>query len=160
MATFDEFFKSLDLDEEGNVKKDKTEKGLPFEQIFIKWFLINDPIWSSKVDRFLETGQDLGIDLIFEGEADSEVAVVNSLNKPHEFIKPGDIICRVDPKYYRPTEVESLLGDPSKAKKILGWEPTITVQEMCSEMVKEDLKIAKKNALLKLHGFDVLLNKE
>ena len=66
MATFDEFFASLDLDEEGNVKKDKTEKGLPFEQIFVKWFLLNDPIWGSKVDRFLETGQDLGIDLIFQ----------------------------------------------------------------------------------------------
>ena len=66
MATFDEFFKSLDLDEEGKVKKNKTEKGLPFEQIFVKWFLLNDPIWSSKIDKFLETGKDLGIDLIFQ----------------------------------------------------------------------------------------------
>ena len=66
MATFDEFFRSLDLDEEGKVKKNKTEKGLPFEQIFVKWFLLNDPIWSSKIDKFLETGKDLGIDLIFQ----------------------------------------------------------------------------------------------
>ena len=55
MATFDEFFASLDLDEDGNIKKDKSEKGIPFEQIFVKWFLLNDPIWSSIVDQFLET---------------------------------------------------------------------------------------------------------
>jgi GDPmannose 4,6-dehydratase len=52
----------------------------------------------------------------------------------------GDIICRVNPRYYRPAEVESLLGDPTKAKENLGWEPSVTVQEMCSEMVREDLK--------------------
>ena len=123
-------------------------------------YVICTGIQHSVREFLIWSANELGIDLTFEGEADSEVAVVNSLNKPHDFIKPGDIICRVDPKYYRPTEVESLLGDPSKAKKILGWKPTITVQEMCSEMVKEDLKAAKKNALLKLHGFDVLLNKE
>ena len=62
MATFDEFFAPLDLDEEGNLKQNKTEKGLPFEQIFIKWFLRNDPVWSSIVDQFLETNKkDLGL---------------------------------------------------------------------------------------------------
>ncbi|SUE72820.1 putative GDP-mannose 4,6-dehydratase [Ectopseudomonas oleovorans] len=54
----------------------------------------------------------------------------------------GDVIVRVDPRYFRPTEVETLLGDPSKAKQKLGWVPEITVQEMCAEMVREDLKVA------------------
>lgn len=67
----------------------------------------------------------------------------------------GDVIVRVDPRYFRPTEVETLLGDPSKAKKNLGWIPEITVQEMCAEMVREDLKVAQRHALLKLHGHDV-----
>ena len=69
-------------------------------------------------------------------------------NKKTPAIKKGDVICKVDKRYYRPAEVETLLGDPSKAKKILGWEPTITVQEMCSEMIEEDLRSAKEKALL------------
>ena len=60
---------------------------------------------------------------------------------------------RIDERYFRPTEVETLLGDPSKAKEKLGWVPEITVQQMCAEMVVEDLKIAKQHALLKAHGF-------
>ena len=63
-------------------------------------------------------------------------------------LKKGDVILRIDPKYFRPAEVETLLGDPTKAKLDLGWEPTISVQEMCAEMVQEDLKVAKRNALL------------
>ncbi len=91
MATFDEFFASLDLDEEGNVKTDKTEKGLPFEQIFVKWFLLNDPIWSSKVDRFLETGQDLGIDLIFRDKEGNKWAVQSKGYSPSTYITKSDI---------------------------------------------------------------------
>ena len=67
----------------------------------------------------------------------------------------GDIVCRIDPKYYRPAEVETLLGDPSKAKNVLGWEPFITVREMCAEMVSADLRAAKRDVLLKSHGHDI-----
>jgi len=66
----------------------------------------------------------------------------------------------VDPRYFRPAEVETLLGDPSKAKSVLGWAPEITVQEMCAEMVAEDLRVAKRHALLKLHGHDVAVSVE
>ena len=66
-----------------------------------------------------------------------------------------EVIVRVDPRYYRPAEVETLLGDPTKAKEKLGWEPEITVGEMCSEMVANDLNVAKRHALLKEHGYDV-----
>jgi GDPmannose 4,6-dehydratase len=99
---------------------------------------------------------ELGIALRFEGSGVDEVAIVESVdgnNAP--FIKPGDVILRIDPRYFRPTEVETLLGDPSKAKEKLGWIPEITVQEMCAEMVKEDLHIAKRHALLKQNGYEV-----
>ena len=66
----------------------------------------------------------------------------------------------MDPSYFRPTEVETLLGDPSKAKEKLGWVPEITVQEMCKEMVAADLAQAKQHALLKTHGYDVNVSVE
>ncbi len=66
----------------------------------------------------------------------------------------GDVIVRVDPRYFRPAEVETLLGDPSKAKQKLGWTPEISARDMCAEMVREDLKIAQRHALLRLHGHD------
>ena len=69
----------------------------------------------------------------------------------------GDTIVKIDPRYFRPAEVETLLGDPSKAKEQLGWAPEISVQEMCSEMVSCDLKIAKRHALLNKHGYDLAL---
>jgi len=67
----------------------------------------------------------------------------------------GDVIVKIDPRYFRPTEVETLLGDPSKAKQKLGWVPEITVQQMCQEMVAHDLVQARQHALLKQHGYSV-----
>ena len=75
-------------------------------------------------------------------------------------VKAGDVIVRVDPRYFRPAEVETLLGDPAKAKNLLGWTPEITVQEMCAEMVAEDLKIAQRHALLRRHGYDMPVSVE
>ena len=85
-----------------------------------------------------------------------EKAVVTSIegdNAPA--LKIGDVIVQVDPRYFRPSEVETLLGDPSHAKNKLGWVPEITVQEVCIEMVQEDLKLAKRTRLLKEHGYVV-----
>ncbi len=109
------------------------------------------------VRQFIEwSAMELGITLKFEGTAEEEHAVVVSIKGEHApSLSVGDIIIRVDPRYYRPTEVETLLGDPSKAKNKLGWTPEITVQEMCAEMVQADLIIAKRHALLKEHGHDV-----
>jgi GDPmannose 4,6-dehydratase len=67
---------------------------------------------------------------------------------------------RIDPRYFRPAEVETLLGDPTKAKELLGWEPEITAQEMCAEMVAHDLKEAQRHALLKAHGHDLPISLE
>ncbi|VVN27782.1 GDP-mannose 4,6-dehydratase [Pseudomonas fluorescens] len=99
---------------------------------------------------------ELGIGLQFEGEGVDEMAIVASIDVDKApALKVGDVIVKVDPRYFRPAEVETLLGDPTKAKQKLGWIPEITVQEMCAEMVREDLKVAQRHALLKLHGHDL-----
>jgi len=107
------------------------------------------------------SAKELGLELEFQGEGVNEVAVVKSIsgdNAPS--IKVGDIIVKVDPRYFRPAEVETLLGDPSKAKSLLGWEPEISVEEMCAEMIQSDLEVAKKHALLKSHGYNIPVSKE
>jgi len=104
---------------------------------------------------------EIGIAIRFEGKGLNEVGIVESIkgdNAPA--LKVGDIIFRVDKRYFRPAEVETLLGSSKKAKYELGWVPEITVQEMCTEMVREDLKKAKRNALLKEHGYKIHISKE
>ena len=102
------------------------------------------------VRQFIEwTAEELGMPLRWEGEGVNEVGYWN--DKP---------IVKIDPRYFRPTEVETLLGDPSKAKQKLGWVPEITVQEMCAEMVASDLAQAKQHALLKQHGYSVSVSVE
>ena len=102
------------------------------------------------------SAKELGITLRFEGEGVEEVAIVEAIEGDNaKALSVGDTIVRVDPKYFRPAEVETLLGDPSNAKNKLGWTPEITVEEMCAEMVQSDLQKAKQHALLKEHGFDV-----
>ena len=114
------------------------------------------------VRQFIDwSAKELGITLRFEGEGVDEVGIVDQIegdNAPA--IKEGDVLLRIDPRYFRPAEVESLLGDPSKAKEKLGWVPEITVQEMCAEMVQEDLKIAKRHSLLKEHGYELPIASE
>jgi len=107
------------------------------------------------------SAKELGIELAFTGEGVDEVATVKSVSGDKApGIKEGDVIVKVDPRYFRPAEVETLLGDPSKAKEKLGWEPEITVEEMCAEMVANDLDVAQRHALLKKHGYDVSVSKE
>lgn len=102
------------------------------------------------------SAEELGITLTFDGEGVDETgSVVSVQGDKAPAVKPGDILVRIDPRYFRPSEVETLLGDPSKAKEKLGWVPEITVQEMCAEMVAEDLKIAQRHALLKKHGYEL-----
>lgn len=114
------------------------------------------------VRQFIEwSAAELGITLRFEGKGVDEVAVVAAVvgdNAPA--VKVGDVIVKIDPRYFRPAEVETLLGDPTKAKQKLGWEPHITAQEMCAEMVAEDLKTAKRHALLKQHGYELPISVE
>lgn len=100
------------------------------------------------------SASELGITLRFEGSGIDEKAIVTKITgADNPGVKVGDVVMKIDPRYFRPTEVDSLLGDPSKAKNLLGWTPEITAQEMCSEMVRADLVEAKKVALLKASGF-------
>jgi GDPmannose 4,6-dehydratase len=108
-----------------------------------------------------KTAQQLGVTLAFEGEGVNEVAKVASIigdNAPA--LKVGQVVVKIDPRYFRPTEVETLLGDPSKAKANLGWVPEITLDEMVQEMVAHDLSKAKQHALLKQHGYNVAVGVE
>lgn len=114
------------------------------------------------VRQFIQwSAEELGITLRFEGEGVDERAIVAAItgnNAPA--LSVGDVIVCIDPRYFRPTEVETLLGDPSKARDKLGWVPEITVQEMCREMVAADIADAKKNALLKQHGYKIAVSLE
>jgi GDPmannose 4,6-dehydratase len=114
------------------------------------------------VREFIQwSAAELGITLRFEGQGVDEKAYVDSITGDKApALKVGDCIVAVDPRYFRPAEVETLLGDPSKAKNKLGWVPEITAQEMCAEMVAEDLKAARRHAFLKAHGHDVSVSRE
>lgn len=107
---------------------------------------------------------ELGIEVSWQGEGLEETGVVASVTpnissailggaRINPKLKPGDVIAAVDPRYFRPTEVESLLGDPSQAKDVLGWEPKITFEQMVREMVVEDLKLAARDEVCRLGGF-------
>jgi GDPmannose 4,6-dehydratase len=114
------------------------------------------------VRQFIEwSAQELGVTLHFEGHGVKEIAIVEKIEgNKCPALKVGQTVVRVDPRYFRPTEVESLLGDPSKAKQKLGWEPKISVQEMCSDMVKADLEEAMKSLLLATSGYKISASKE
>lgn len=114
------------------------------------------------VRQFVElAAAELGIILRFEGVGVNEKGIVESITSNEvSGVKIGDVIVAVDPRYFRPAEVETLLGDPSKAKNKLGWVPETTLQEMISEMVKHDLDASKKHALLRSHGYNVSLSLE
>ena len=107
------------------------------------------------------SAKELGIELEFVGNGIEEYAkVVGISGDKAPSVNIGDVIVKVDPRYFRPSEVETLLGDPAKAKSKLGWVPEIAVEQLCAEMVASDLENAKKYALLKSHGHDVSLSLE
>lgn len=107
------------------------------------------------------SAQHLGITLRFEGEGEAEIGIVEAVEgEDAPAVKVGDVIVRIDPRYFRPAEVDTLLGDPTRAKEKLGWVPETSVQDMCAEMVAEDLKSAKRYALLKQHGYSLPVSLE
>ncbi|EDM29030.1 subunit of GDP-mannose 4,6-dehydratase [Lentisphaera araneosa HTCC2155] len=114
------------------------------------------------VRQFVEfAAAELGITIEWQGSEEQEVGIIKAIegNKTLS-LKVGQRIVAVDPKYYRPTEVETLLGNPAKAKEELSWVPEITLQEMVEEMVQVDYDEAKKTAILKDHGYDINISKE
>lgn len=141
------------------------------DYVKMQWMMLQQ---EKPIDFVIATGQqftvrefiswaasDLGITLRFEGTGVEEQGIVDSVtgNKAPA-VKVGDILVKVDPRYFRPAEVETLLGDPTKAKELLGWVPETTAREMCAEMVAEDLKIAQRHALLKDNGHEVAVARQ
>lgn len=124
-------------------------------------FVIATGIQYSVREFIIWSAAELGIELAFSGEGVEELGTVVAVRGDKApAVKVGDVIVRIDPRYFRPAEVETLLGDPARAKDRLGWVPEITVQEMCAEMVAEDLKVAQRHALLKAHGHNVPVSLE
>lgn len=124
-------------------------------------FVVATGIQYSVRDFILWSASELGLTLEFSGTGTNEIATVAAVDGDNApAIKVGDIIVRIDPRYFRPAEVDSLLGDPSKAKALLGWAPEITAQEMCVEMVANDLMCARRAALLKEHGLELPVSLE
>lgn len=114
------------------------------------------------VRQFIQwSAEELGIKIKFDGKGLDETGIIVSITGDKApALKVGDEIIKIDPRYFRPAEVETLLGDATKAKEKLGWVPEITVQEMCAEMIAEDLKITQKQAFLESNGYDIHMSKE
>ncbi len=116
-------------------------------------FVIATGVQYSVRDFVRRAAAELGITLAFEGEGIEEAGVVESVDNPDVRLRPGQRIVAVDPRYFRPAEVETLLGDPRKAREKLGWTPTTTFEELVREMVEEDYRLARRDSLVKLAGF-------
>ena len=114
------------------------------------------------VRQFIQwSAAELGFELEFRGSGEAEQAIVTKISGTNApALKVGDVIVKVDVRYFRPAEVETLLGDPTNAKTKLGWIPEFTAQDMCVEMVQSDLKESKRIKLLKEHGYDIAMQHE
>ena len=106
------------------------------------------------VRQFIQwSAAELGIEIDFRGSGENEEGIVSKITGDIATgVKVGDLIIKVDPRYFRPAEVKNLLGDPSYAKEKLGWIPEITAQDMCAEMIREDLKMARKQVNSNLYN--------
>lgn len=137
----------------GHAKDYVRMQWMMLQQDVAEDFVIATGVQYSVREFITWSAAELGIKLQFEGEGVNETATVVSVEGDMApSVKPGDVIIRIDPRYFRPAEVETLLGDPTKARERLGWVPEITTQVMCAEMVAEDLKNARRNRLLSEHG--------
>jgi GDPmannose 4,6-dehydratase len=124
-------------------------------------FVIATGVQYSVREFIAKSAAQLGVTLKFEGQGVNEKAVVVNITGDHApALKMGDVVVKVDPHYFRPTEVETLLGDPTKAKQKLDWVPEITLDQMVEEMVAHDLEKAKQHALLKNYGYAVHVGRE
>ena len=145
----------------GHAKDYVRMQWMMLQQSQLEDFVISTGVQFS-VRQFIDwTAKELGITLQFDGKGVQEKATVVKIEGDKApGLKVGDVVVQIDPRYFRPTEVETLLGDPSKAKEKLGWVPEITVQDMCAEMVREDWEQATKAALLKKHGYKISISAE
>ncbi len=141
----------------------KRDWGHAKDFIEAQWLILQQPApddfviatgHQQTVREFVEiAARELGITISWEGKGVDEIGRVAENSDEDGNAKPGDIIVQIDPRYFRPTEVETLLGDPAKAKKQLGWEPKISFADMVKEMVQQDLSIAERDALTARRGY-------
>ena len=137
----------------GHAKDYVEMQWLMLQQDVAEDFVIATGIQVS-VRAFVEmAAAELGITLAFSGDGESEIGTVKAVTGAKAKCKPGDVIVKVDPPYFRPTEVETLLGDASKAKTKLGWTPKITLAELVQEMVASDYDAARRDSMVKQAGF-------
>ncbi len=140
----------------GHAKDYVEMQWLMLQQDAAEDFVVATGVQHSVRDFIRWSAEELGIQIEFEGSGTEEIGTVSRVTSDMApAVKPGDVIVRIDPRYFRPAEVETLLGDPSNAREKLGWTPKISVREMCAEMVTEDLKTARRHALLKQHGLEL-----
>jgi GDPmannose 4,6-dehydratase len=145
----------------GHAKDYVRMQWLMLQQDVPEDFVIATGVQYSVRDFINKSAKRLGISIRFEGEGVNERGLVSAIDSDQApALKVGDVIVKIDPRYFRPTEVETLLGDPTKAKEKLGWVPEVTLDEMIQEMVDYDLDQAKRHALLKQHGYHVAVGKE
>ncbi len=139
----------------GHAKDYVKMQWLMLQQDIAEDFVIASGNQYSVRDFVCWSAKELGLNIKFQGSGSEEIAIIDSFDEGYDHkLKEGDIILKVDKRYFRPTETESLLGDAKKAKEKLGWVPEISAKEMCSEMVKSDLIEAQKIALLNEHGYN------
>tara|TARA_B100001142_G_scaffold329777_1_gene394317 strand:- start:1717 stop:2838 length:1122 start_codon:yes stop_codon:yes gene_type:complete len=145
----------------GHAKDYVRMQWLMLQQDTPKDFVISSGEQTSVRDFISLSASFLGIELEFKEEGLAEYAYVKNIkDNTGTKLKEGDVVVRVDERYFRPSEVETLLGDASLAKRELGWEVEISLDDMCSEMIEEDLKSAKRNSFLKENGHEVMLPSE
>ena len=156
------FMGNLDAMRDWGHSKDYVRmQWLMLQQEIPEDFVVATGLQFSVRQFILWSAEELGVTLTFSGKGVCETATVTAISGDKALgVKVGDVVLRIDPRYFRPTEVETLLGDPSKAKSKLGWVPEITVRQMCAEMVAADLEAARKVALLKKHRFQARISSE
>lgn len=141
----------------------KRDWGHAKDYVRMQWMMLQQPEPEDyviatgiqhSVREFVEAAAgELGIALAWEGRGKEEIGRVASIDSAEgQLLQKGQVIVRVDPHYFRPAEVETLLGDPTKAKTKIGWQPSISFKELVAEMVAADLKSAKRDELSRTHG--------
>ena len=126
---------------------------LMLQQDVAEDYVIATGIQVSVRDFVEKAAAELGISLEFSGEGEGEIGTVRAVSGTKAKCKPGDVVIKVDSRYFRPTEVETLLGDATKAKTKLGWTPKIALAELVQEMVDSDYDAARRDSMVKQAGF-------
>ena len=145
----------------GHAKDYVRMQWMMLQQDHAEDFVIATGVQYSVREFITWSAKELGISLEFSGVGVDEIATVTAIDGTMApALKVGDVVMRIDPRYFRPAEVETLLGDPTKAKEKLGWVPELTAQQMCAEMVAEDHRSARRHKLLKEHGLELPVSVE